>query len=164
MYWNCPRNPYLSIYLSIYNIYIYIYIYISHHCFVSCKNETWNGLKTWWLCQFLVSIQLDEMKDVSSCTAVKIACSSIFRFILAINTQCAVIDMQIILNDILHDLWIHMTVSSGPKSGFFFVGTLNFIMAIAQKIGHLEDWNRCHLHQLDLWIFSQKSFCPQTPW
>ncbi len=30
--------------------------------------------------------------------------SSIFRFLLAINTQCAVIDMQIILNDILHDL------------------------------------------------------------
>ncbi len=97
-------------------------------------------------------------------TAVKIVCGSIFRFLLAINTQCAVIDMQIILNDILHDLWIHMTVSSGPKSGFFFVGTLNCIMAIAQKIGHLEDWNRCHLHQLDLWIFSQKSFCPQTPW
>ncbi len=53
-------------------------------------------------------------------TAVKIVCGSIFRFILAINTQCAVIDMQIILNDILHDLWIHMTVSSGPKSVFFF--------------------------------------------
>ncbi len=97
-------------------------------------------------------------------TAVKIVCSSIFRFILAINTQCAVIDMQIILNDILHDLWIHMTVSSGPKSVLFFVGTLNFIMAIAQKIGHLEDWNQCHLLQLELWIFSQKSFCPQTPW
>ncbi len=30
--------------------------------------------------------------------------SLIFRFLLAINTQCAVIDMQIILNDILHDL------------------------------------------------------------
>ncbi len=37
-------------------------------------------------------------------TAVKIVCGSIFRFLLAINTQCAVIDMQIILNDILHDL------------------------------------------------------------
>ncbi len=72
-------------------------------------------------------------------TAVKIVCSSIFRFILAINMQCAVIDMKIILNYILHDLSIHMTVSSGLKSFFFFVGTLHFIMAIAPKIGHLED-------------------------
>ncbi len=32
-------------------------------------------------------------------TAVKIVCSLIFRLLLAINTQCAVIDMQIILND-----------------------------------------------------------------
>ncbi len=39
-----------------------------------------------------------------SFTAVKIVCGSIFRFVLAINTQCTVIDMQIILNDILHDL------------------------------------------------------------
>ncbi len=60
-------------------------------------------------------------------------CSSIFRFLLAINTQCAVIDMQIILNDILHDLWIHMTVSSGTKSVFFFRRDPSFYNGYSSK-------------------------------
>ncbi len=71
------------------------------------SNKMMKGL----LIVFSVSVRLSvfvftssDSETAGSVTAVKIVCGSIFRFLLAINTQCTVIDMQIILNDILHDL------------------------------------------------------------
>lgn len=109
-------------------------------------------------CSPFINVLIHEKEfHISSVFGVRLVCGLLFKFLLAINPQCAVIDMQIISHIILHDLWIQVTWSSGPKSDFIFILTPKFIMSIAPKVGHIENWNQCQLGLLD-WCFFFFSF------